>query len=204
MAKCAPQFYQYSCERACTETGSEAGSGVVEGSQPGDATGLGGIEVTCAPPQPSWILGPFNYGAHEDTSKQCERIQSHQQTQYAQRVLKSGWLWKKGRDRGWDERYFILESGDSVRSAILRYWNANPAKSADAQERREKGILLRDAKGITAKDGEHYGFENGEQCFKIYHFYRDYRLCVVANQKATSPEEERNQWVKLIESAIGE
>lgn len=200
---CAPRYYENSCERACVEV-QEVGCGVVEGSRQGDAAGLGGIQLQCAPPQPSWVLTPFTYGAQTNPAQQCENIQAHQTVQYAQRVLKSGWLWKKGRVGGWDKRFFALESGDAVRSAVLRYWEKDPSKIADAEERVQKGIILRDAKSVKAKTGNRYGFKNGEECFKIYHFYRDYRLCLSLDegQESSTMEDERDEWLSLIQEAI--
>lgn len=213
--ECAPTFYDDSCEKACIELqASVTGCGVVEGGDPDDVAGLGGVEVTCAPPQPSWILGPFTYGAREPAGEQCKRIEARQSAYHAQKILKSGWLWKKGRLGGWEERYVVLESGTKVRSAVLRYWDKDPTKTNDTHERTHKGILLRDAKGVKEKDGKHYGRKNGEECFKLYHFYRDYRFCVfwvtsAADDKADELvsrseliERERDEWVKLIEDAI--
>jgi hypothetical protein len=205
VARCAATFYDDSCEKACIELqASVTGCGVVEGGSPEDVAGLGGVEVTCEPPQPSWILGPFTYGAHEASGEQCKRIQSHQSVYQAQTISKSGWLWRKKRIGGWDEHFFALESGTKVRSAVLHYWDKDPSKvvneEAVANRASHKGIILRDAKFVKDKDGTDYGFKNGEECFKMYHFYHDYRFCVTS--KSTRPGTERNEWVKLIEDAI--
>jgi predicted nucleic acid-binding Zn-ribbon protein len=212
VVKCAPQYYKDSCERACIET-SYSGCGVVEGARPGDHVeqASGSVHVSCEPPQPSWILGPFTYGAKESKSSQCGRIQEHQSVKYAQKTLKAGYLWKKGRNGGWDMRYFMLESGDDVRSALLRYWTKDPTK-LKAEEKAGKGVILQDAKGVKAKKGSKYGFKNGEECFKIQHFYRDYRLCVpnatdrsvaLGEEKSGQEDRLRDEWVEEIGANIG-
>lgn len=208
VSKCAPTYYPASCEKVCVELQAEDGCGIIEGTRPNDDTGGGGIEVTCAPPQPSWILGPFTYGSREQPGKQCERIQANQHAQYAQTILKTGWLWKKGRVGGWDKRFYVMESGDAVRSAVLRYWREDPTKISNAEERAGKGIILRDATGVKVKSGTHYGFENGEECFKLYHFYRDFRFCTVTSEdegvarKGGASTYDRDQWIELLEQSI--
>ena len=204
---CAPTYYNASCERACIRLqASDAGCGVVEGSR-ADApqpSGTGGIQITCSPPQPSWILGPYTYGAQEPAGEQCARIAESQKPVYAQKTIKAGWLMKKGRIGGWDKRYFVLESGDAVRSAVLRYWNHDPGQDPSAEERAGKGIILQDAKDIKVKSGASYGWEDGEECFKLYHFYRDYRFCVLTDPSDSkfSPAAERDSWVDALEEWI--
>ncbi|CAE7677016.1 unnamed protein product [Symbiodinium sp. CCMP2456] len=204
---CAPTYYNASCERACIRLqASDAGCGVVEGSRavPPSASGTGGIQLTCSPPQPSWILGPYTYGAQEPAGAQCARIAESQKPVYAQKTLKAGWLMKKGRIGGWDKRYFVLESGDAVRSAVLRYWTDDPTQDPGADERVGKGIILQDAKDVKVKSGASYGFEDGEECFKLYHFYRDYRFCVLTDPSDAkfSPAAERDSWVDALEECM--
>lgn len=225
VAACAPNFYPNSCERQCVELQSKDGCGVVEGTRPGAVTGSGGISVPCEPPQPSWILTPFTYNSVEVESQtaQCERIEENQKSRYAQRLLKTGWLWKKG-DLRWQKRFFVLESGDDVRSALLRYWDEDPSKNSKADEREGKGIILHDAKSVKEKDGKaRYNFKHGEECFKLYHFYRDYRLCVVVpevdikaieglqdtkaadnlkEQNNIKAQKERDEWLELLTEQI--
>jgi len=197
VSQCAPTYYNASCEMACLEVQARpAGCGVMEGDSPGSASGKGGIEGTCAPPQPSWVMGPFTYGAKEATGDQCKRIEKVQSVRYAQRILKSGWLWKKGRNLGWDKRFFVLESSDQVRSAVLRYFKKDPSTSADSDESAGKGIILWDAKGLKVKSGEHYGWKDGEECFKLYHFYRDFRLCVPSDGDEVKI---RDEWLDLLD-----
>jgi len=218
VSACAPNFYEASCERQCVELQARDGCGVLEGTRPGAVTGSGGISVPCAPPQPSWILTPFTYDSVkvEGHTEQCARIEENQKPHYAQRLLKTGWLWKKGRVNGWDKRFFVLESGDGVRSALLRYFDKDPARFADADEREGKGIILHDALRLKEKGGTHYNFKNGEECFKLYHFYRDYRFCVVvkegvedmdvkeASSSADQAAQERDDWLRLLGEQIPE
>jgi len=203
VARCAPTYYNASCEKACIEVQAQhAGCGVVEGDSPGAITGNGGIEGACAPPQPSWVMGPFTYDAKEATGEQCKRIEKVQNTRYAQKVVKSGWLWKKGRGiNGWDKRFFVLESGDQVRSAVLRYFKKDPSANADSDESVGKGIILWDAKGLKVKSGEHYGWKDGEECFKLYHFYRDFRLCVPSDGSPDEQNEvkDRDEWMGFLD-----
>jgi hypothetical protein len=213
VSACAPKYWEQSCEKECVEAQAKHfGCGVIEGASGNDEVGLGGLKLTCSPPQPSWVRAPFTYGASEDQSEQCNRITANQKPRYAQSILKAGWLWKKGRGLfGWDKRYFVFESGDQVRSAVMRYFLEEPVKTGLGDwsniEREDKGIVVWDAKSVKAKSGEHYGFKDGSECFKLYHFYRDYRLCVPGHEGITSRElrqvaEDRNEWISLLEEAI--
>merc|ERR550537_589672 len=77
--QCAPTYYDKSCEKACIEKqASTDGCGVVEGFNPGEMKGMGGIDVNCAPLQPSWVMGPFTHGGQESAGAQCTRILAHQ------------------------------------------------------------------------------------------------------------------------------
>jgi hypothetical protein len=207
---CAPKYYDHSCEKACVEAqGSiEFGCGVVEGAAPADIVSAGGVVANCDPPQPSWVLGPFTYGGSEDQTAQCTRIFAHQRPQKAQHILKHGWLLKKGRNGwdNWDRRYFVLESGDQVRSAVLRYFDKDPSKTPRSEwseiEREDKAIILWDAKSTKVKEGTNYGFTDGSACFKLYHFYRDFRLCVPGVDYKSSASAERDEWMTLVQGLI--
>jgi hypothetical protein len=209
LGSCARKFYNHSCERACIE--QSQGCGVIEATRPGEG-GLDGMELACKPPQPSWIMRPYPGVEGDSADSQCERIKAHQSVKYALRILKSGYLEKKGRNGNWELRYFVLESGDAVRSAVLRYWDSNPAnddlfaESKAAKESESKLIILQDAVSVKTL---------GYNCFVLSHFYRDYKLCEPKQikdrnkqilewekEKVTSVEE-RNRWVALIRSNIG-
>jgi hypothetical protein len=211
---CAPQKWPESCEKACVELQGDIayGCAVVEGTKPQERLSSGGLEVNCRPPQPSWILTPHTYGAQTSMANQCTHIMNFQRPWYSQKFLKKGWLFKKGGSwyDGWDKRFFVIEGGDKARSAILRYFAADPFKSFDQWskvEREDKGVILWDAKSTKAKSGPHYGWEDGSECFKLYHFYRDYRLCVPGDfvdpeDPSKSVAEHRDEWMQLLDEAI--
>merc|ERR1719162_2901556 len=122
MMVCPQHYYDQSCEKACIEIqrSGDHGCGVIEGSQDDDAFHKGGVEVTCSPPAASWIMSPANYGGHPnpDSGEICSRMMQEQAVRVTTPVLMSGWLekscyrWCFGADR----RYFVLESGNGVRS----------------------------------------------------------------------------------------
>lgn len=153
-------------------------------------------------------FAPFTYGASEGQGDQCSRIFSHQRPRFAQSILKHGWLLKKGRSwwSGWEKRYFVLESGDAVRSAVLRYFDQDPSTMPHDQwnqiQREDKAIILWDAKSTKLKTGLHYLFTDGSACFKLYHFYRDYRFCVSGKDYPETASAERDEWMSLVTSAI--
>lgn len=155
---CPRGFYDQSCEKACIEiqrTG-EHGCGVVEGSQNGDALGRGGINVTCSPPATSWIMDPSG-GAHSD--EQCERINAEQSARMTTPIMMSGWLRRDDR-----RRFFVLESGNGVRSAALRsFRGALPGGT----EETNKGIVLWDAESVSAGETD-----DSQACFDVKHRYR--------------------------------
>jgi len=205
----APAFYDRSCEKACIEisaTRSE-GCGVMEGTAPNQPTGRGGIVNMCNPPQPSWVKGPWTYNAPEESGMdQCGRLFQAQKPQHANIIRKSGWMQKSGRYGGWwfgmrkyvwTRRFFVLESGDDVRSGTLRYWEKDPNIAKRAVERHAKFIILWDAKSVQQVSGSKYR-RRGNECFKLYHFYRDYRFCVEGGNAAA----ERNDWFKKVKSEI--
>lgn len=161
---CAPRFYDQSCEKACVEiqrTG-EHGCGVVEGSQYGDAFQRGGIEVSCSPPAHSWIMSTAGFSEAE----QCERINAEQSSRMTTPAQMSDFLTIPG-NGGWfssDERsFYVLESGNDVRSATLRKFDA---ALPDGTEQTNAGVILWDAEEVSATQ------TNGERaCFEIKHRY---------------------------------
>lgn len=211
MKKQAPDKYAESCEKVCMDFAGTQGCGVVEGNtvplSPGeDVTGTGQVRPKCKPPAMSWVLAPYSYMSDEELTnearqgletEQCGRIFSEQQPTRAQVILKSGNLWKRERLwRRWRQRFFALESGDEARSGILRYW-----RDRTQDERVKQGIILWDAKDVKAKRGSRYGWRDGTECFKVYHFYRDYRLCA-EGRDAKAEIEGENGWVALIKNEI--
>lgn len=60
-----------------------------------------------------------------------------------------------------------------------------------------------DAKDVKAKAGSRYGWRDGTECFKVYHWYRDYRLCAERAEDPAKDEIEGEQgWVTLIKKEI--
>ena len=195
----ARSHYDDSCEKSCLES-SRGSCAVVEGNQDGASHVRGGVHVPCAPPEPSWIMGPLRDAEQESLEKQCQRILQVQHPQFAQSILKVGWLWRKGRVWGWDKHFAVLESADAVRSAVLRFYEDDPSSNQEISAS-APSIILWDAKGVKAKAGPHYGLKDGELCFKLYHFYTDYRFCVpkdVPRDKST----ERAEWMDLLSSSM--
>lgn len=204
MMTCAPSHYEHSCEKACVEIqrNGEHGCGVVEGSQYGDDFQRGGIAVTCSPPRPSWIKSPSSRQTH--WSEQCGRINAEQSVRMTTPVLKSSFLTTPG-SGGWFGRdsteFYVLESGNGVRSANLRIFDdALP----DGSETRDVGIIMWDAEEVRATE------TNGERaCFEIKHRY-DGRttswerrgitktLCVTSGNKAR----ERDEWVSVLQGLL--
>jgi len=187
---CIPTKYGQSCEKACVEAQTANGCAVLEGAQPAAsadaAPQLSAIKATCSPPQSSWV-----FASEGDTSEQCARIEASQQPQYSQVIVKQGMLLKKSRTGEWQKRAFALESGDSVRSAKLRYLDA------DGQEKDDKSINLWTIKGVTIKS---YPEHPRSPCFKVYGT-QDYRFCIP--DFYGSAERERSEWMKHIKSALG-
>lgn len=201
-----PKFYVHSCEKACMDFVSHEGCGVVEGNtipQGGDVTNTGQARALCEPPSLSWVRAPFNYiNVTDDLRKslinqQCQTLFNTQQPIRAQAIKKSGWLLKRERLwRRWRERFFVLEGGDEGRSGVMRYW-----RDIAQDERYNQGIILWDAKGTKLKPGSRYGWRDGTSCFKLYHFYRDYRFCVPPKE-GQNAEEEAKSWQELIQNEI--
>ena len=197
--ECARSKYEDSCEKHCLEA-QHKGCGVVEGNKYGAAHVRGGVTVPCAPPQPSWIMGPAGYADRESMELQCARLSQVQRPQFAQTVLKAGWLWIKGRTiSSWGKHFAVLESSDPVRSAVLRFYSEDPSGNQNVSAS-APAIILWDAKGVKMKDAVHYGFKTGEACFKLYHFYTDYRLCVPSG--GADPQHERAEWMELFTSSM--
>ena len=182
--KCAQQQWESSCERLCLE--SQAGCGVVEGRKHLGPASLEGLQVPCVPPRASWING------NESLEEQCERIARAQQPHFAQKELKAGWLWRKGETmERWKKHFAVLESGDAVRSAVLRFYEDDGWNSKQSAPM----IILWDAKDVKEKEARGYGFRQGEKCFKLYHFYADYRFC--ADEYADGAE-----WMRLLRKTL--
>lgn len=214
MKTCVPDYYDSSCEKECieiqeTRPGGE-GCGVVEGNMPNDITGRGGPAVNCVPPAMSFVKSAYTYGPDPPTEsalQQCGRIFSKQQPLYAQKILKHGYLMKRGRNWKWRKHYFVLESGDHMRTGVLRYWQGDVDPSGDrgAVEQFHKSTLLWDAERVISQEGSHYRWKDGSACFSIVHFYRWIRLCVPGvyedSEKASL---ERDDWVKKVESQLEE
>lgn len=212
MMACAPRYYDHSCEKACVEVqrAGEHGCGVVEGSQYGDAFQRGGVEVTCSPPAPSWIMSPSNYGGsvQPNSGEQCGRINVEQSARATTPVLMSGWLTRPG-SGGWfsrdERRFYVLESGNGVRSATLRSFDdALP----DGGEESDTGIIMWDAEEVSASAS------TGDQaCFEIKHRY-DGRsaswqrrgttttICATRDDSAGNMAGLRDQWVSVLQPLL--
>lgn len=189
-----PTYYEGSCEQECVEKQSGLmGCGIIEGAMASDTevTARGGVTAGCLPPYPSWIKGPAEWGADAESDfRQCSRIfnEGEQKPRHTQDLLVQGMLRKQGTWWTWQDRYFVLESGDQVRSAVMRYWSKDPKADRREPERVDKRIILWDAKSV-AKSGDH--------CFKLYHFYRTYTFCAGDKSSAT-----RDKWVAAIQASI--
>merc|ERR1740121_222188 len=120
-------------------------------------------------------------------------------------MLKSGRAggnWFGLRRYAWTRRYFVLESGDQVRSGILRYWLSDPNLDRQAEERFDKSVVLWDAKYTQAKPGAYYD-KNDCQCFKLKHFYRTYRFCIQASDvQGGDNVAERDDWMNKVQREI--
>jgi len=198
--KCAPTYHPESCELSCWEKQAAGGCGVVESlpEDVGKTTALGGVKLQCMPPQPSWILNPSSDGK-EIPEDQCNYLKRQEvQVQYALSVLKEGWLSKESSGlskigfRKGQLRYFVLESGDEVRSAVLRYFAEKPKAGVPSTERGAKGIILQDATSVSVDHGD-------KKCFTLVHFYRTYHFCV----EGEGGKEEAENWRELIHNNIG-
>jgi len=193
MQMCIPTYYGVSCEKKCLEIQMLRGEGcgIMEGAAPLDPTSRGGVRAVCRPPVASWIKGPTSWEADEESGfQQCRRIylDGQQVGRHAQRILVRGMLAKKSRWWQWQDRYFILEAGDQVRSAVMRYWYKNPEEDRREPERWEKAIEVWDAKRVE---------KSGNTCIKLVHFYRTFELCVKDNNSGT-----RDTWFRHLQDSI--
>lgn len=183
------------------------GCGVIEDAQSGDL-GIGNLEHSCQPPKASWLMSLSGGDEQERLTQQhCDRLTQHQSAQYALSILKEGWLWRRAVSGGWRQRYFVFESGDQVRSAVLRYFTTAPSATNFTLED-SKSIILWDAAHLKAKPADVFksfttSFD-ADFCFTFYHFYRNYHFCVPVKGPGRAQEEkkERDEWMQLIEHAI--
>merc|ERR1719277_1465721 len=119
----------------------------MEGAQRGEIWAQGaagpnpGIDVVYSPPSASFIRTPTKWGAEAITEFQhCQQMFTFpgNMPRRAQTVAVKSLLYKRERLwRRWRTRYFILESGDDVRSGMMRYWTKDPSEEG-AVERTEK------------------------------------------------------------------
>jgi len=206
MSKCVPSYYGDSCEKKCIEIQNSRGEGcgIMEGAMPNDKTSRGGVTGGCLPPFASWVKAPFTYDRSRGDSesakefgidipeeqpwKQCSRYFDAQAPRHTQQILMRGSMAKQGRWWKWNTRFWILESGDAVRSAVLRYWEKDPASDRRTQERVTKKIFVWDAKSVS---------NSGRKCFKLNHFYRSYKLCPSDKSSST-----RDKWVRHLKASI--
>lgn len=199
MKTCVADYWDDSCESKCIEIqqNRKEGCGIMEGTMPNDGFKRGGISGGCLPPYPSWMKGPFTYNSkaaqdqgidiqEEKIPQQCGRYFEEQAPRHTQRILMRGNMAKQGRWWKWNTRYWILESGTSVRSAVLRYWSSDPNGDKRLQERIAKKIFIWDAKRVV---------NSGKNCFVLKHFYRNYKLC-------PSNKGSRNDWVRHLQASI--
>lgn len=208
MRQHVPLFYSRSCEKACLDN-VDHGCGVMEGVMPGEIWRVGnddfnpGLKVVCSPPYASFVRTPVKYGAEAETEMVlCGHLfnNTKQRPRRAQSIGIQGYLSKRERLWWrWRQRYFIFEHGDAVRSAQIRYWDKKP-DSDGAIERGVKAIIVWDARDVYPESGRKYWWRDGSECFRLRHFYRDFRLCVpgtTANTRAV-----RDQWVSAIKANI--
>jgi len=211
---CAPRYYNQSCEKACVEIqrNGEHGCGVIEGSQHGDAFGRGGPEVVCSPPAPSWIMSPSTYGGSRDpnVTEQCNRILSSQSVRATTPVIMSGWLQKACSNfcfGGEKRRFFVLESGNGVRSAVLRYFRDDEALHGGT-EHTNKALIMWDAEEVSVAETS-----DNRACLEIIHHYRGrvdswesnttYTLCATREEyPEDSLPELRDQWVSTLQNLL--
>jgi len=207
-----PRFWDRSCEKACvTSSLADAGCGVMEGVMPGDiyANGKGdnrlnpGLRTVCSPPFTSFVRTPVKYGANATSETEiCNEIFSNdgQRPRRANTVMLNATLMKRERlFWRWRPRWFILEGGDQVRSAQMRYWDKHP-ENAEAIESGAKAIVLWDARSVESVQGTRMRWKDGSQCLRLKHFYRDYRLCVPGSVPNAGLV--RDEWVRAIRAAI--
>lgn len=213
MTVCPQRYYDRSCEKACIEIQRQGdhGCGVIEGSEDGDATGKGGVEVTCEPPAPSWIMSPYSGGnPRPNRTEICHRINAEQAVRRTTPVIMSGWMQKSGYhiwSFGSHRRFFVLESGNGVRSAVLRKWNGPP--TGDGVEHTNKGIIMWDAEEVSVGETS-----DSQACFEIKHYFRGRRtswlssgtthtMCLTREEYPDSNLAElRDEWVAKLQPTL--
>jgi len=156
-------------------------------------------------------MSPSNYGGsfEPDKDEQCGRINAEQLVRATTPVMMSGWLQKEcsrfcfGGER---RRFFVLESGNGVRSATLRYYRADPA--VGGTEHTNKAIIMWDAVDVSAGETS-----SARSCFEIGHHYRGrvqswvsdttYKLCVTGEENPEGNHQElRDQWVSTLQNLL--
>jgi len=211
-----PTFYDKSCEKACLETSLvDAGCGVMEGAFQGDIYKVGhsemnpGLRTVCSPPFASFIRSPVKYGAKPETETElCDRLYGNagQRPRQSSYISLKTVMYKRERlFRRWRTRFFVLEEGSNVRSALIRYWDKHPSLANATEANTVKSIIVWDATSVKAEPGSLYGWRDGSECLKLSHFYRDFRLCVKPDVPENGNETAaaiRDQWVQRIQANI--
>jgi len=156
-------------------------------------------------------MSPSNYGGNSrpDQAEQCGRILAEQVVRRTTPVIMSGWLEKSCYRWCWgtDHRFFVLESGNGVRSASLRYWDDDPANSGT--EYTNKAMVMWDADEVSVGETS-----RSQACFELKHHYRgrvtswlssgtEYTMCVTReNYPDANLAELRDQWVGAFQPAL--
>jgi len=206
-----PTYWDRSCEKACvTSSLKDAGCGVMEGVMPGDIYTVGnsdlnpGLRTVCSPPFTSFVRTPVKYGAAPQSETEiCSELfgQDGQRPRRANAVLFSGTLIKRERlFWRWRPRWFLFEGGNQARSAQIRYWSKHPSESTAIEANGVKAITLWDARSVESVPGTEFRWKDGSECFRLNHFYRDYRLCVPGSEPNAG--EVRDKWIELIRASI--
>merc|ERR1719263_1550653 len=156
-------------------------------------------------------MSPSNYGGSPapDSGEICSRIVPEQSVRVTTPVIMSGWLEKSCYRWCWgaDRRFFVLESGNGVRSANLRYYGGDPAEGS--AEWTNKGIILWDAEAVSVAETSHT-----QACFELTHHYRGrtqswlrrvttYTICVTREEyPQANINELRDQWVNSLQQSL--
>jgi len=210
MLTCAPMHYSRSCEKACIEA---QGCAVMEGAQPTTEKMqfLQPVKAPCSPPQPSWI-----YAGLSPPDNQCARYEASQQPQYAQFIRMKGALVKQSRGYEWQKRFFVLESGDSARSAKLRYFSAKPTSSSERVDKslalwtatriEKRGYRMEDLMTKIDRGRRPLAHAIGDAMFPVTYFpcVKIYaptkaRLCVPGDREDALPL--RDEWLAALKEA---
>merc|ERR1719215_352185 len=103
--------------------------------------------------------------------------------------------------------FFVLESGNGVRSANLRYYGGDPADGA--AEHTNKGIIMWDAAEVTGTETSHE-----QACFELKHHYRGrtqswlwrgttYTICITREEYPQGNINElRDEWVNNLQQTL--